>query len=264
MLRKINRQDAKNARRSLCVLGALAVQVFIFSAHADEATVAVAANFLKTAQHLADEFKKSTGDQIILSAGSSGKICAQIKSGAPFDLFLSADAQRPKQLEEEGLAVKGTRFTYAVGRLALWSPKAGFVDDKGDVLRQGNFQHLALGNPAIAPYGLAAKQAMEKMGLWDKFKDRVVQGEDIAQTFQFVKTGNAELGFVALAQIKSEGKTTEGSAWIVPEKYYDPLEQQAVLLIHGKENRAAREFLVFLKSVSARAMIEKEGYRFPK
>lgn len=194
-------------------------------------------------------------------AGSSGKLYAQIANGAPFDVFLSADQERPGRLEKEGLAVAGSRFTYATGRLTLWSAEPGRVGrDGAATLRRGEFRRLAIANPALAPYGAAAKQALEKLGLWDRFKDRIVMGETIGQAHAMVASGNAELGFVALSSVLSPRTETKGSRWDVPGDLHAPIRQDAVLLSRAAGNPAARGFLAFLRSEKARGLIESFGY----
>jgi molybdate transport system substrate-binding protein len=232
-------------------------------AMADEAQVAVAANFAEPARRLGERFSQATGHKLAISSGSSGKFYAQIKNGAPFDLLLSADDTTPGRLEQDKLAVPGTRFTYAIGKLVLWSPKAGLVDDKGEVLRGKSFNRLAIANPRLAPYGAAAKQTMEKLAVWQALQGRLVQGENIAQTFQFVSSGNADLGFVALSQIREPGRVPEGSYWLVPAAFHHPLKQDAVLLAPGTGNSAARAFLQYLASAPTRELIRAYGYDLP-
>jgi len=227
---------------------------------AAEVTVAVAANFTAPMKQIAADFEKETGHKTVLSYGASGKFYAQIRNGAPFQLFLSADDEKPSQLEMDGLTVPGTRFTYAVGTLVLWSPKSGFVDAKGEVLRRGQFGKLAIASPKLAPYGAAAIEVLTKQGLLATLTPKFVQGENIAQTFQFVSTGNAELGFVALSQVMKEGKISSGSAWIVPGSLHSPIRQDAVLLATGKDNAAARALLTYLKSDKAKKIIRSYGY----
>jgi molybdate transport system substrate-binding protein len=231
-------------------------------AHAAEVSVAVAANFTAPLEKLAAAFAKESGHHLVISSGSSGKLYLQITAGAPFEVLLSADSERPLRLEKEGLAVAGTRFTYAIGKLVLWSREPGFVDPAGAVLAGGSFRHLAIPNPDIAPYGAAARQVLQGLDLWQKLGPRIVQGEDIGQTYQFLATGNAELGFVALSQIRAAGEP-RGSLWIVPAERYRPIEQQAVLLARGKDNPAARAFLDFLRGAPARALIQEFGYGLP-
>jgi molybdate transport system substrate-binding protein len=230
------------------------------SVRAAEVQVAVAANFTAPVQKIAAEFEKDTGHKALLSFGSTSKFYAQIKNGAPFQVLLSADDETPARLEKEGLAVSGTRFTYAIGTLVLWSAKPGYVDGKGNVLKKGAFQHLALANPKLAPYGAAAVEVLNKLGLNAALEPKFVQGENIAQTFQFISTGNAELGFVALSQVMKDGKITDGSAWIVPADLHTPIRQDAVILSTGKDNPAAQALMKYLKEAKARAIIKNYGY----
>ena len=232
-------------------------------AQAGEVSVAVASNFSAALDQIIRKFESASGHHVLVSSGSTGKLYAQVVNGAPFDIFLSADSERPILMESEKLAVAGSRYTYAIGRLVLWSPKTGLVDGNGRILRQGQFQHLAMANPKTAPYGTAAMQTLESMGLMKSLQTRVVQGGDIAQTYQFVATGNAELGFVSLAQIKAADQKSQGSYWLVPQSLHKPIAQQAVLLEKGRNNSAARDFLVFLKGNEARAIIETNGYAIP-
>lgn len=229
-------------------------------AQADEIHVAVASNFSGPIEKIARDFEAQTGHSVILAMGSTGRHYAQIKHGAPFEAFFAADAKRPMILEKEGLAVKGSRFTYAIGRLVLWSPENNVVDSKGAILKQDAFRHLALANPKLAPYGHAAREVLEHLRLWEALKPRMVFGENIGQAFQFVQSGNARLGFVALSQIHQPGRPSKGSCWIIPQALYSPIEQQAVLL---KDNPAAREFLAFVKKPKALKTIEAYGYQIP-
>ena len=224
---------------------------------AADVQVAVAANFTEPAKEIAAAFEAKTHDHVLLSFGASGQFYAQISHGAPFEVFLSADADRPAQAEKEGFAVPGTRFTYAVGKLALFSKTPGLVDDKGVVLRSGKFEKLAIADPAVAPYGVAAVQTMTKLGVYDALKPKLVMGTSINQTYQFVQTGAAELGFVALSQVIAD---TSGSRWLVPESDHAPIEQQAVLLKPGQDDAEAKAFLAFLKGPEARKVILKFGY----
>ncbi len=242
--------------------GLIAVVCALNVAPAAAATVqiAVASNFMEPAKEIAAAFTAKTGHQTNLSFGPTGQIYVQITQGAPFEIFLSADKERPQQAEKDGLSVNGARFTYAVGRLVLYSPKSGYVDFYGKVLARGDFEHLATADPAVAPYGLAAVESLSKLGLYDRLKPKIVQGSSIAQTFQFVQTGAAEVGFVALSQvINRQG----GSRWIVPATLHSPIDQQAVLLKTGETNPAARAFMAFLKSPTARAIIRRYGYETP-
>ena len=231
-------------------------------AKAAEVNVAVAANFTAPMQRIAAEFEKDTGHKAILSFGATGKFYSQIQNGAPFQVLLSADDTTPARLEQEGLGVTGSRFAYAIGKLVLWSRRANFVDAQGEILRSGKFDRLALANPRLAPYGEAAVQAMTNMGLLAQLTPKFVQGENISQTFQFVATENAQLGFVALSQVFTDGKITQGSAWIVPENLYTPIRQDAILLGKGKDDVAALALLSYLKTDSAKAVIRSFGYDF--
>ena len=229
-------------------------------AFADEVRVAVAANFTAPMREIGANFERESGHRAALSFGATGMFYAQIGNGAPFDVFLSADDETPARLEKAGIAIAGTRFTYAIGRLALWSTREGYVDEKGEVLRNAPFQHLAIANPRTAPYGRAALQALTRLGEVERAKARFVQGENITQTYQFVATGNAELGFVALSQVVKDDKLASGSAWVVPSNLHDPIRQDAVLLAPGARNPAARALLEYLKSEKAKALIRSYGY----
>ena len=219
--------------------------------------VAAASNFSQAMTLLARSFEESTGHQVKLVFGSTGKHYAQIHNGAPFDIFFSADIERPRLLEEEGIAIAGSRFTYAIGKLVLWSPMADYVDSQGNVLEKGEFNYLAIANPVLAPYGRAAKEVLQSRGLWSEMKGKAVRGENIGQAFQFVNSGNAELGFVALSQVTKINQPIEGSYWKVPQGLYTPIEQQAVLL---KENEVGRRFLSYIKSTAAMKIINDYGY----
>ena len=227
-----------------------------------EVQLAVAANFSAPIRQIAAVFERETGHRAVISSGATGKFYAQIVHGAPFEVFLAADDETPARLEQEGWAVAGSRFTYATGRLVLWSSIEGYVDERGEVLRQGAFRHLALANPKTAPYGAAAVQAMNRLGLLPALQARFVQGENIAQTQQFVASGNAELGFVALSQVFKDGRLGSGSAWIVPAELHAAIRQDAVLLSKGRNNPAAAALLDYLKSDAARAVIKAYGYEF--
>jgi len=238
--------------------------VCLATAAAEEVRVAVASNFLGTLNEIITNFQRDTSHTAVVSPGSSGKLYAQIKHGAPFDVFFSADGKRPILLEEEGLAVKGSRFVYAVGRLTLWSPDSNMVHGEGRaVLSDGHFEHLAIANPKTAPYGRAAEQTLNKLDLWEDLKGRIVQGENIGQTFQFVFSKNAQLGFVALSQVLDPKINGSGSRWDVPRSFHDPLEQEAVLLVTGKEHEAAKAFLEYVQGDKSRAIIEQFGYGVP-
>jgi molybdate transport system substrate-binding protein len=243
----------------------LAVSV-LFSAsasiHAETTIVAVAANFTKPMTEIAAAFEKKTGHSASLSFGASGKFVAQIENAAPFEVFLAADDKTTAKVLQDGFAVADTSFTYAIGKLVLWSATAGFVDDKGEVLSKGGFKHIALADPKLAPYGAAAIELLKSKSLLDKLQPLFVQGENINQTYQFVETANAELGFVALSQVidAEKGKIEKGSAWQVPETLYTPIKQNAVLLKKGEGNPAAPALIEFLKSSEAKAIISKYGY----
>ena len=225
---------------------------------AGEVYIAVAANFAEAAQQIGGEFQQATGDSVHLIAGSSGKLYAQIKSGAPYDVLLSADAERAQRLEREKLAVPGSRFTYAQGRLVLWSTRLQKVD--AGILRAARFTHLAMANPQIAPYGAAAFEVLERLNLLPALRPRLVYGEDIGQTFQLAATGAADLAFVALSQLRGARGEIGGAYWLVPPSLYRPIEQQAVLLKRAENNVAARAFLDFLKGPKARAVMTRYGY----
>lgn len=243
-----------------CLAGLIAL-LAMSSAQADEVQVAVAANFAAPIQAIAADFEKDTGHKLVSAFGATGQFYTQIKNGAPFEVFLSADDSTPQKLENEGETVKGSRFTYAVGTLALWSSKDNYIDGKGSVLVDNQYQHLAIANPKAAPYGLAATQVLSKLGLTERVKRKIVEGQNITQAYQFVSTGNAELGFVALSQIYKDGKVTSGSAWIVPAEMHDPIKQDAVILNKGKDNPAAKALVEYLKSPKAAAVIKSYGYQ---
>jgi molybdate transport system substrate-binding protein len=227
---------------------------------AGEVRVAVASNFAPTLHELTRDFERTTDDRVLISSGSTGKLYAQISNGAPFEIFLAADAARPRRLEQDGTAVAETRFTYALGRLALWSAHPDVVDGTDAALREGGFRHIALANPRVAPYGTAAMELLKGLHLWEATASRVVFGENVAQAFSFVSTGNAELGFVALAQVLGLDNENRGSFWVVPQRLHPPIEQQAVLLPPGKDNPAALRFVSYLRSAAARSIIERSGY----
>ncbi|WP_369302913.1 MULTISPECIES: molybdate ABC transporter substrate-binding protein [unclassified Pseudomonas] len=248
------------SRLAPTALATLIAAFALGSAQADEVQVAVAANFTAPIQAIAADFEKDTGHKLIAAYGATGQFYTQIKNGAPFEVFLSADDTTPKKLDDEGATVKGSRFTYAVGTLALWSAKPGYVDAKGEVLKNNQYQHLSIADPKTAPYGLAATQVLAKEGLSEQVADKLVTGQNITQAFQFVSTGNAELGFVALSQIYKDGKVTRGSAWIVPASLHDPIKQDAVILTKGKDSAAAKALVDYLKGPKAAAVIKSYGY----
>ncbi len=229
-------------------------------AHAAEAQVAVAANFAEPIKAIAAELHKTTGHTLKVSTGASGAFYTQIRNGAPFDVFLSADSERPEMLEKDGLVQPGTRFTYATGKLVLWSVKAGRVDGQGAVLKAADLGKVAHANPKTAPYGAAALQVLDRLGLQDTLRPKLVQGESIGQTFNFVKTGNADVGFVAMSQVLAGGRLKEGSMWVVPQTQYDPIRQDAVLLKKGAGNPAAQALLKLLQSPNIKDLIRSYGY----
>jgi len=250
---------------TLRLMLAFASTLFFVAAQAGEVTVAVAANFTAPMQKIAQAFEQDTGHKAQLAFGATGKFYAQIKNGAPFALLLAADDEIPARIEKEGLAVTGTRFTYATGRLALWSKSPNLVDDKGEVLRSNRFEKLgihkiALADPKLAPYGAAAMEVIHHLGVQASVVPKLVQGESIGQTYQFVSTENAQLGFVALSQISFDGRITQGSAWVVPQSMHTPLKQDAVLLNPGKDNTAAHALLKYLQADKAKAIIRQYGY----
>ena len=243
--------------RLLALTAALA---FTTLARADVVQVAVAANFTAPARALAEVFARTTGHEAKLSFGATGAFYTQIKNGAPFDVLLAADNERPARLEKEGDTVPGSRFTYATGQLVLWSAKPGFVDDQGAVLKGGHFGKIAIANPKNAPYGAAAVEAMEKLGLAATLQPKLVTGESIGQTFNFIATGNAELGFVALAQVLEDGKLKSGSMWVVPAQYHAPIIQDAVILNRAASNPAAKAWMELLKTPQSKELIRSYGY----
>lgn len=243
--------------RSALFVALLGMSLFV---HAGEVQIAVAANFTAPAQQIAAEFERRSGHQARLAFGATGKFYAQIKNGAPFEILLAADDTTPARLEKEELAVTGKRFVYAVGTLVLWSAQPGRVDARGAILNSGQFNKLAITNPKTAPYGVAAIETLTRLKLLASVQPKFVQGENISQTFQFVSTGNAEIGFVALSQVFKDGKLTGGSAWIVPAELHAPIRQEAVLLARGKANAVANAFLDFLKTPYAHAVIQSYGY----
>lgn len=229
-------------------------------AQADGLRVAVASNFRLAMSAAALSFEQLSGHQVTLISGSTGKHYAQIVNGAPFDALFAADAERPRRMEAEQRIVPNSRFTYAIGKLVLWSATESLVDSGGLILHYGSFDHLAIANPDLAPYGAAARQTLQALGLWEELSPRLVRGENIGQTFQFVSSGNAEIGFVARAQLSIPGSDFSGSAWEPPQALYDPIEQQAVLL---RDTPVGRDFMVFMRGEEARALIRAYGYDVP-
>ena len=236
--------------------------VWTHQALAAEVSVAVAANFAAPMKIIAQDFERATGHKAVLSFGGTGQFYAQIKNGAPYLLLLAADAHTPAKIEKEGLGATGTTFTYAVGQLVLWSKTPGRVDDQGEILKMGNFSKLAIANPKLAPYGAAAIEVLNHLGVMSQVKSKIVEGANIAQTYQFVFSENADLGFVALSQVYENGKFKQGSGWVVPNLMYSPIKQDTVLLNPGRDNPAAIALLTYLRSDAAKAVIRKFGYEF--
>lgn len=241
------------------LLSLVLVVLAVTPVFAEQVLVAVAANFIGPFREVATEFEQATGHNVQIAAGSSGNFYAQIKNGAPFDVFFSADNERPKLLEDEGLGVKGSRFTYAIGRLVLWSPDPDLVKGE-DTLRSQKFKHLAIANPKTAPYGVAAMQAMQKLGVWESVQSRIVLGENLGQTMGFIESGNAELGFLAMSQVMDPKTKGKGGRWDVPGNRHDPIQQDVVLLAKGKDNPAAKALMEFMGAPQAKAIIERYGY----
>lgn len=247
-------------QRALLQLSQLTCFLLPATLYADDLQVAVASNFAPVLEQLAEEFETQSGHHLILITGATGQHYAQIVNGAPFEVFLSADSERPTQLEADGVAVAGSRFTYALGKLVLWSADSSLVDANGEILGNGSFRHLAIANPALAPFGLAAKQVLEARKLWEQMQDRIVQGENITQTLQFVQTGNAELGFIAYSQWLQLDADKKGSVWEVPAELHTPIIQQGVIL---KDSAAARAFVAFIQDEQSRSYILAQGYDLP-
>ena len=246
-----------NLRRLIALTASLLAAA---AAHAGTVQVAVAANFTAPARALAEVFARTTGHQAQLSFGATGAFYTQIKNGAPFDVFLAADDERPARLEKEGDTVPGSRFTYATGQLVLWSAKPGLVDDQGAVLKAGQFGKLAIANPKLAPYGAAAVETMDRLGLAAALQPKLVTGESIGQAYNFIATGNAELGFVALSQVLEGGRLKSGSMWVVPARYHAPIVQDAVLLKRAAANPAAQAWMALLRAPQSKALIRSHGY----
>jgi len=240
--------------------GVAFVTLAAFGAQAAEVQVAVAANFAVPLERISVGFSAATGHTLKVAAGSTGKFYSQIIGGAPFEVLIAADDETPKKLITEGHAVAGSNFTYAIGKLVLWSAKPDFVDGQGAVLGSARFAHLAIANPKVAPYGAAGLQVIKARGLSEALAPKLVTGESIAQAFQFVSTGNADLGFVALSQVAVPGKPAVGSYWLVPQELYGEIRQDAVLLKPGADNPAAKALLAYLKSPAAQEVIRAFGY----
>jgi molybdate transport system substrate-binding protein len=263
----MKKNQLKNSKLPLFVI--FSVCCFIVSgalskASAGEIQAAVASNFYSPFKKIVRQFEKETGHKVQIISGSTGKLFAQIMNGAPFEVFLAADQRRPELLEKNGNAISGTRYTYALGKITLWSTNSSAISEDGEsTLRTKNFSHIAIANPKTAPYGKAALQTMQKLGLWNEIRPLIVQGENIGQTFQFVASQNAELGFVALSQILDPKNKFEGKRWDVPETFYDPLKQDIVILKKGKSNPDAKVLWEYLQSNAAKLIIKKYGYGLP-
>jgi molybdate transport system substrate-binding protein len=231
------------------------------SVRADEALVAAAANFAGAVEAIGAEFTKETGHTLRITTGSTGKLYAQISEGAPFTILLSADAKTPAKLEQEGKAVAGTGFTYAVGRLTLWSPDAGKIgSDPKAALTAASTRHIAIANPDLAPYGVAAREALAAMGLWETIQPKIVMGENVGQAFSLVDTGAADMGFVATSALQMPGMATKGSRYDVPQEMFKPIRQDAILLKTGEGNAAAKAFMDYLRGEKAKAIAQSFGY----
>jgi molybdate transport system substrate-binding protein len=257
-----HRRDERDAPPSHPLLALILSALAAWTPHARaaEVAVAVAANFAGPLAKIGEGFTAATGHTLKVTSGSTGKFYSQIVAGAPFDVLIAADDETPKKLVGENLAVAGSNFTYAIGKLVLWSAQPGFVDDQGAVLASGRFAHLAIANPKLAPYGRAGAEVLKVRGLADAVATKLVTAESIAQAYQFVATGNAELGFVALSQVAAPGKPVTGSYWRVPPSLYGAIRQDAVLLKSGAKNAAAAALLRYLKSAAAKAVIQSYGY----
>ncbi|MCB1869617.1 MAG: molybdate ABC transporter substrate-binding protein [Gammaproteobacteria bacterium] len=250
----------KHSGPILSIIATTTLLLIAAGLEAAEIRVAVASNFAETFAVIATQFERHTGHKVIQITGSTGKHYAQIRNGAPFDAYFAADAERPEQLEQQGIALPGSRFTYALGKLILWSPLMDYVDEEGRILADGNIRHLAIANPRLAPYGRAAQEVLQSRGEWQSFQGRLVRGENIGQTFQFVSSGNAALGFIARSQVMRPGQSIKGSLWDVPQSLYSPIEQQAVML---RESDIARDFLAFMRSEESLQTIRGFGYGAP-
>jgi len=247
-------------RPALFLLAAAVLSSTAIPSFADEVQVAVAANFTAPMKVIAAQFEKDTGHTVLASYGATGKFYSQIQNGAPFDILLAADDETPVKLDKEKATVAGSRFTYAIGKLVLWSAQPGVVDAKGDVLKTGKFDHIAVANPKLAPYGLAAQETLQKLNLFTTLEPKFVTGENIGQTYQFVASAAAPLGFVAMSQVYEDNKLKSGSAWVVPSNLYSAIRQDAVVLTKGGNKPAVTAFITYLKGEKAKAVIRSYGY----
>lgn len=246
---------------SLAGLTAVSLVIGATAAKAEDVLVAVAANFADAAQDLAASYEKASGNKVVVTTGATGKLYAQIKEGAPFQILLSADAKTPQKLADEKAAVADSSFTYAIGKLALWSSDPKRIGtDAVAALSAEDVQHIAIANPELAPYGIAARETLQALALWDKVQPKIVMGENIGQTHSMVASGNAELGFVAYSAVQNPKKKSEGSLWVVPQENFNPIRQDAILLNAGADSAAAKGFLDYLKTPEAHALIESYGY----
>lgn len=250
-------KQSVSVSRSLCTI---VLCLMPLSAAAESFKVAVASNFKPAMESLVRVFEERTRHDASVSYGSTGKHYAQLVNGAPFDLFLSADSGRVQRLEESGKSIPDSRFTYAVGKLVLWGPNAGFKREGGFALQGDGFRFLAIANPRTAPYGRAAEQTLRRMQLWETLQSRIVRGENVAQAFAYVRSGNADMGLLAMSQVTGTEEIDPGSIWVVPQEFYEPIEQQAVLLTL---NQAAQAFVEFLRGSEAGAIITAYGYALP-
>ena len=244
------------------VAGLLSLFLLPSLSSAADVSVAVAANFIAPMRVIVEHFEQETGHKATLAFGSTGQFYAQIINGAPFGVLLAADETTPKKIEQQGLGIRDSSFTYAVGKLVLWSRDPSLIQNNSAILKTDQFKKLAIANPKLAPYGAAATEVLAKLGLTQLLAPKLVEGANIGQTFQFVASGNAALGFVALSQVFENGKLKSGSGWIVPANMHTPIRQDAVLLTRGKDNPAAQAFLTYLKSDPAKAIIRSFGYDF--
>lgn len=254
----------KTALATLTTLATMATIAPAWATTEPPVRVAVAANFAGPMGPLSEAFEEATGIKVSISVGASGKFYAQIRQAAPFDVLLSADVLTVQKLVDEGLANPTEHFTYAIGQLALWSPKPGLFEDEAQAiarLKAGDFSRLAMANPAVAPYGVAAQAVLTRLGLTQAWRSKRVQGQSIGQAYQFVASGNVALGFVALSQIQINDQPIAGSVWLPPLDWYAPIKQDAALLTATQNPDAAKAFLVFLRGPQARAIIEGFGYR---
>lgn len=252
-----------SALRGRIAVVAMAFGLMSAPACAGEVRAAVSADFARVVERIAPLFRAQTGHVLTVTSGASAKLHAQIRSGAAFDVFLSADEEMPKTLMQDGLAVAGTRFVYATGRLALWSVQPDLVDDQGKVLTRGGFERLAIANPRYSPYGVASQEALTRLTMWNAVQRKLVKGDDVTETYKLAATERADLAFVALSQVMRDGKVPDGSWWLVPAGMHSPIRQSAVLLSGAKDAEAARAFLAFLKGEQARVAMRGYGYESP-